>query len=246
LRPPSAQSGCRPDPPLPNGVKVGSPLNCAARNAKNQLVIKTLLDFGADTESYGVDGKTPLIHVSRTDNIEFALLLLEYGADINATSKAGHTPLTTAITHNSCRVLQLLLDHWAEYSVFSRLNGPNLVATAARFADLQILHILAKTNHFKLQFDKNYSVTGCLEEIQRRFDSSNDLIETLRDFIGLIITEHAGLNRNDDEALLESGLLHRDVEYEKSDDESSEVFADAVEEQVAENVKALVVYITTV
>ncbi|KAI9766861.1 MAG: hypothetical protein M1839_004748 [Geoglossum umbratile] len=95
------EAGAHPDPTVSRTEKKGSPLNCAARNAADVLLLKSLLDFGADIESGGVDGKTALIHTARTDNASFALLLLEYGADINATSTSGPTPLTTAITYNS-------------------------------------------------------------------------------------------------------------------------------------------------
>ncbi len=104
------EAGAEPDPLLPGGIKVGSALNCAARNAIKPLVSKNLLDFGAEAEASGVEGLTSLIHVARTDNASFAMLLLEYGADINATSTLGQTPLTTAIAYNSHKVLQLLLD----------------------------------------------------------------------------------------------------------------------------------------
>ncbi|KAF2105246.1 ankyrin repeat-containing domain protein [Lophiotrema nucula] len=99
------QAGAETDPILPGGQISGSPMNCASRNSKDPLVIKTLLDFGSDTESAGIDSKTPLIHVARTDNLDFALLFLERGANINASSATGETPLTTAIIHNSYKVL---------------------------------------------------------------------------------------------------------------------------------------------
>ncbi|KAL9007288.1 MAG: hypothetical protein Q9180_009715, partial [Flavoplaca navasiana] len=74
-------------------------LNCAARNATDPLVIKLLLDFGADVEASGVENIIPLIHAAQKDKASFAILLLEYGANINATTTLGQTPLTIAITH---------------------------------------------------------------------------------------------------------------------------------------------------
>jgi ankyrin repeat protein len=94
-----------PDLIIPSGLKVGSPLNCAAHNSTDALVLKTLLDFGADVDASSVNRKTPLIYVSRTDNASFATLLLEYSADINAANITLYTPLTTAITYNSHNVL---------------------------------------------------------------------------------------------------------------------------------------------
>jgi ankyrin repeat protein len=94
-----------PDLIIPGGLKVKSPLNYAAHNSTDALVLKTLLDFGVDVNASGVDEKTPLIYVSRTDNTSFATLLLEYSTDINAANITLYTPLTTAITYNSHNIL---------------------------------------------------------------------------------------------------------------------------------------------
>lgn len=80
---------------------MGSPLKSPARNASDPLLLKTLLDFGAKFDACGVDGITSLIHATRIDRADFALVLLEYNANINAVSKTGQTPLTTAIMCNS-------------------------------------------------------------------------------------------------------------------------------------------------
>ncbi|OBT81353.1 hypothetical protein VE02_09992 [Pseudogymnoascus sp. 03VT05] len=45
------EAGAIPDPILPAGIKFGSPLNCAARNAPDPLLLKTLLDFNANIET---------------------------------------------------------------------------------------------------------------------------------------------------------------------------------------------------
>lgn len=70
------EAGAAPDPPVPSGIRKGSPLNVAARNATDVLLLKSLLDFGAAVDSSGTDGCTALIHAARTDNSSFALLLL--------------------------------------------------------------------------------------------------------------------------------------------------------------------------
>ncbi len=108
------EDGAGPDPLSPDGIRVGSALNCATRNGTKPLILKTLLDFGADVEASSVEGITPLIHATRIDNVNFAILLFEYGGDINATSTLGQTPLATAIAYNSHKVLQLLLDRCFE------------------------------------------------------------------------------------------------------------------------------------
>ena len=180
------EAGANPEPRLPDGIRKGSPLNCAARNAADTLLLKTLLDFGADTESSGVDGKTALIHAARTDNSSFAMLLPEYGADINAKSITGTTPLTTAITYNSHNVLQLILDRWHEYSSCPRLKGPHLLQVTAQYADLATLDILAGVEHFRLRYDKDYALGDFQELVRRRADVTEEIETAFDDLLGII------------------------------------------------------------
>ncbi|KAI9675828.1 MAG: hypothetical protein M1829_003254 [Trizodia sp. TS-e1964] len=174
------EAGAEPDPVMPNGYKGGSALNCAARNATDPLILKTLLDFGADIESSGVDGRTSLIHVARTDNVTFAILLLEYGADLNAISTSNQTPLTTAIINNSHNVLSLLLERWDEYSECPRLKGPHLLQIAALYADVYTLKILSRTNHFQINYDKDFLLGDFAERLKGRHDVSDELLKPSR------------------------------------------------------------------
>lgn len=137
--------------------------------------MKSLLDFGADVDASGTDGKTALVHAARTDNASFAMLLLEYGADINAVSTDGSTPLTTAINYNSHNVLQLILDRWHEYSVCPRLKGPHLLQIAALHADMETLRILAATDHFRIKYDKQYILGDFGDRLPQRPDLTDDL-----------------------------------------------------------------------
>ena len=198
------EAGAETDPVLPNGYIGGSALNCAARNATDPLVLKTLLDFGADTESAGVDGRTCLIHVARTDNASFAMLLLEYGADLNAISASNQTPLTTAIINNSHNVLRLLLERWSEYSECPRLKGPHLLQVAALYGDVETLHILAQTDHFRLMYDKDYSLGDFAERLKDRHDVSEKLILAFEELLAVINTEPKHVP--DEHDLMEKGL----------------------------------------
>ena len=201
------EAGAEPDPKLPAGVKVGSPLNCAARNATDPMVLKSLLDFGADIEASGVDGKTPLIHAARTGNVSFALLLLEYRADINATSTTEQTPLTTAITYNNHSILQLLLDRWFEYSERPRLKCAHLLPIVATYADIQTINILADTDHLKLKYDKDYSTAGFGTLLKERYGTTEKLIAAFDDLLSIINEEPNW--RVSDVSLMESGLMSR-------------------------------------
>ena len=199
------EAGAEPDPLLPNGIRVGSALNCATRNATNPLILKTVLDFGANVEASGVEGITSLIHAARTDNASFAMMLLEYGANINATSTLGQTPLTTAIAYNSHEVLQLLVDRWFEYSECPRLKGSHLLQIAALYADIKTINILATTNHFMLKYDQSYVAVDYATRLRQRADVSEKLINAFEDLVSIIDKESDF--RVGTHSLVESGLL---------------------------------------
>ncbi|KAF3155809.1 hypothetical protein TWF569_007858 [Orbilia oligospora] len=230
------EAGANPDLRPSNGYKVGTALNCAARNASDPLVLKTLLDFGADPEASGVDGRTPLIHAARKDNASFVMLLLEYGANINATSVAGETPLTVAITFNSHNVLQLLLDRWFEYNECPRLKGPNLLQIVALYADVETVQQLHKTDHFKLKYDRNYVQSEFLRLLKERADVSDALLEAFEALLGVIDAE-AELISQESNSLSQIFLQHSGCQeksqgreyYDNFSDE--EPFEDAVEDQ---------------
>ena len=199
------EAGADPDIAAAHGYKVGNPLNVAARNAKDPLILKTLLDFRADKESCGLDGMTALIHSARRDNASFAFLLLEDGANINATSVAGETPLTTAIAYNSHNVLQLLLDRWSEYSECPRLKGPNLLQIVALYGDLETMAILAATDHLSLKYDNTYFLGDFQSRLNARPDATEELRQAFEDL--LIVIQHRPPMRQDSENLMECGLL---------------------------------------
>jgi ankyrin repeat protein len=223
------EAGANPDPPLPDGIKFGSPLNCAARNASDPLLIKTLLDFNADIEASNVDGVTPLLHVARGNSASHAMLLLEYGAEINVTSKDGRTPLTTAIIYNNHNVLQLLLDRWYEYSECPRLRGPHLLSLVAQYADLRTISILASTDHLKLKFDKDFVLGDFSTRLRQRIDVTEKLTNAFEDLLNLI--NHGSGESESIESQMESGLLRTQGPNSPTDSSegSDEAFEDAQE-----------------
>lgn len=218
------EAGADPDIASAYGHKVGNPLNVAARNASNPLVLKTLLDFGANVESSGIDGMTALIHASRRDNASFATLLLEYGANINATSAAGQTPLTTAVAYNSHNVLRLLLDRWFEYSECPRLTGPHLLQIVAIYADIETISILTDTDHFLLKYDSSYALADFISRLSERPDATEKLILAFEGLMDVIKQVPTLPDHHSTKGLMESGLTHSDAS-----DSDSEEFENAVE-----------------
>ena len=170
------EAGALADPVLPPGVKFGSPLNCASRNATDPLLIKTLLDFDADVEAGGVDGVTPLLHAARSKPVSFAKLLLDYGADINAKSKDGRTPLTTTIIHNNHNVLKLLLERWFEYTECPRLKAPHLLDLVIEHADVETMSILTHAEHLQFRGDSTYVLERFAPHLRKRIGLTDDLV----------------------------------------------------------------------
>ncbi|KAL6720093.1 hypothetical protein ACLMJK_002014 [Lecanora helva] len=177
------EAGALPDPVLPPGVKFGSPLNCAARNANDPLLIKTLLDFDADVEACGVDGVTPLLHAARGKPVSFAKLLLDYGANINAMARDGRTPLTTTIIYNNHEVLRLLLGRWFEYTECPRLKGPHLLDLVVEHADVETMRILTSADHLQFRRDDKYVLERFATQINKRLDLSNEMVSAFEDLL---------------------------------------------------------------
>lgn len=226
------EAGADPDIASAHGFNVGNPLNVAARNASDPLVLKTLLDFGANIESSGIDGMTALIHASRRDNASFATLLLEYGANINATSTAGQTPLTTAVAYNSHNVLRLLLNRWFEYSECPRLTGPHLLQVTALYADAETMSTLMQTDHLHVRNDSSYAIGDFKSRLSERSDTTEKLILAFDELIDVIRRgppSHGKSGLKD----LESGFEHSDAS-----DSDNEIFENAMESlQLGKEVK---------
>ena len=228
------EAGAEPDPGLPDGIMVGSALNCAARNASQPLVMKALLNFGADVESCGVEHINSLIHAARTNKASFARILLEYGANINATSTLGQTPLTTAFAYNSHDVLQLLLDRWFEYSECPRLKGPHLLEMAAMYADVKTINILTNTNHFMLKYDRSYAAGDFATQLRERSDGTEKLATAFEGLLDVICREPDLAVSTP--SLMEAGMLSCPVADKCGSDTTSDhlgselLYDDAVEQ----------------
>lgn len=218
------EAGADPNIAAAHGHKVGDGLNVAARNASDPLVLKTLLDFGANIETCGVDGMTPLIHASRRDNASFAFLLLEYGANINAINSAGQTPLTVAVAYNSHNVLRLLLNRWFEYIECPRLIGPHLLQIVALHADLETITILINTDHLRLKHDSSYSLGDFTVRLNERADATEKLIIAFDELMAIIKQGPEFSGHHGAASLMEAGLAHSDTS-----DSDNEVFENALE-----------------
>ena len=218
------EAGADPNIAAAHSHKVGDSLNCASRNASDPLILKTLLDFGANIGSCGVNGMTPLIHASRRNLASFANLLLEYGANINTINTAGQTLLTIAVAYNSHNVLRLLRDCWFEYSEYPRLTGPHLLQITAFYVDVETITILMNTDHLRLKYDLSYGLGDFTSRLSERPNAIEKLILAFDELIGIIKQGPALANHYDTASFMEAGQAHSDTS-----DSDNEIFENALE-----------------
>ena len=226
-------------PVLPTGRKLLGAVNHTTRYASKVLSLKQLLESGADVEASTREGWTPLINVARLDKVDFARLLLDYGANINATSTLGQTPLTTAVTYNSHNVLRLLLDRWREFSTCPRHQGPNLLQIAALHADIETINILTTWDHLISRSDRICIIGDFATRLHERLDVTDELVTKFEELITIIGREpntYEAIRSQSDLEHLTSSEPSLEMENlgthdaESHDNESEEVFVDALEE----------------
>src|SRR6202034_1663812 len=97
----------------------------------NALIIKALIDAGADANEKLPLGRTPLMVAARTGNVDAIQVLLDHGADVNAKETLrGTTPLMWAADEGHAAAIQLLIQHGADFKARSdpaeRGRGPAL------------------------------------------------------------------------------------------------------------------------
>jgi Ankyrin repeats (3 copies)/Ankyrin repeats (many copies) len=93
-----------------------TPLFCAStgHNSKDDSVVRSLLEHGADIDGQSQSGRTPLHEASYFGALEVVRLLLEHGADVEAKGNDGETALQEAAGRGHDEVVKLLREHGAK------------------------------------------------------------------------------------------------------------------------------------
>lgn len=120
------------------------PLHLVAAAADN-LGIQALSDAGADANSVGESGDTPLFRAAKAfgpGSGETTVLLLERRADPNVQNNRGNTPLHMAAYYGRIHAVKALLAAEASTSIVNR-GGETPLHRAARGGEIEILRALA-------------------------------------------------------------------------------------------------------
>ena len=98
-----------------------TPLHVASQGGF-AVVVKALLDRGADVNAATTTGATPLMLAAQAGNAPAVAVLLDAKADVNAAEHAhGQTPLMFAAAYDRAEVVALLLDRGAKAGATSKV-----------------------------------------------------------------------------------------------------------------------------
>ncbi|XP_068670168.1 uncharacterized protein [Montipora foliosa] len=133
----------------------GIDVNVAAKNKitplllaspmSSSMLIKTLIDLGADVNAQTAPGKEgPLLFAASSNNYMVARLLLEHGTDANIKDEWGNTPLSKAVTQNNVSLVGLLLESKADANIQDRVWGVTPLHKAVSKKDVPLFKLLVE------------------------------------------------------------------------------------------------------
>jgi ankyrin repeat protein len=120
------------DPNIQN-ERMEIPLYSAVRKNFRKETIAKLLEYGADPNKVGQDGKSCLfvsIDERRDDNPESIELMLKAGANSNLADQLNNYPLHRSVAHTQKKITKTLLKHGADPKVKNDLGNTPLHITA--------------------------------------------------------------------------------------------------------------------
>lgn len=135
-----------------DGYSGGYSLLMIAVNNSNDLMVKLLLEKGADLALKTDDEDQALHFAIQSKNLEIINMLIDAGADVNAMNMYGVTPLSLASVDSNIELVKLLLSSGAKASnnLISTINEMKKEAeTGGHFgvhAKLEMIHDMLKTS----------------------------------------------------------------------------------------------------
>lgn len=124
----------------PNAGGKGYVLSEATRGCTrhdNTLVVRALLDAGADPRRHGDDNYTPLHRAAGLCPATLVKLLIAHGADVNARAINGYTPLIGPAFSGDVETLRMLIAAGADVNARDDA-GKSILEYAARHPDIQM------------------------------------------------------------------------------------------------------------
>lgn len=124
-----------------------------AIRAGDEVYVGICLEHGADSNTPGTCGHTPLRVAAAGSSLPIVAMLLERNADVNAADRDGVTPLAAAVTDGYPEIVQRLIDARADVngnytmlgSYATVLTGSAPLLSAAYRGDVRIMERLLKS-----------------------------------------------------------------------------------------------------
>lgn len=107
--------------------------------------VERLLDMGADPNTKGPNGCTPLHNSALRGNEHITQMLIDRGADVNARNDSGEPPIHKAAFNGSIETLRVLLNSGAD---------PNAIDTDSKFFPLKWAVVRANVDAVRLLIER--------------------------------------------------------------------------------------------
>jgi len=194
---------------IPDNPSINNPL---IHGAKSIDVLRTLLKYGADVNSRGLGGVTPLHAAAYSNRVEIGDYLLNAGAVINETALEGITPLHVAAETGSIEFIRLLSKRGCDLNLITKAGHTALnfaIATRQSASLATLLELGASANVLDLEqrsplyWSANY---GMIDMMKLLLEHGSALNQLNKDGLNAL---HSALNANHFEAalfLLDSGI----------------------------------------
>lgn len=153
-----------------------SPQHVQLRPPEDSVLLKALLDHGADPNVHGEANLTPLLYCTQRGNVEKVRLLLDHGADPNIFNISYMSPLFFACGRVDKTLERLLLDHGANPNLKSA--NENLLVDSIAHKDIIDITLLLDHGANINAMGTGYRQTPLTEAI---FDGDPLLVKLLID-----------------------------------------------------------------
>ncbi len=145
------------------GDEMNQRLIAAASNGHTSRVI-ALLRQGADVNSRGARGRTPVMAAAYRNHIETVAALLDAGADVNLRDNMQNNPFLYAGAEGLLDILKLTVEAGADPKLTNRFGGTALIPAAER-GHVEVVKYLLTHTHVDINHVNNLGWTALLEAI---------------------------------------------------------------------------------
>lgn len=145
--------------------KVSSALH-VAMYLKNTEIANKLLHGGADVNSKGMNGRTPLVIATQENDRPTIKLLIEKGADLEHSDDEGITALLHAVKQENAAIVSDLLYHGASCSYADNAGRTALYYAAAQENDRPTVKLLIEKGA-DLEHNDNEGTTALLHAVKK-------------------------------------------------------------------------------